>query len=63
MISIGATRYTPYGETHFLQAGDSSIVVVYDGSRYSASEIMQMATTHEFSDDGMSVLIQQVTIL
>ncbi|PSU63002.1 DUF5718 family protein [Photobacterium phosphoreum] len=63
VISIGATRYTPYGETHFLQAGDSSIVVVYDGSRYSASEIMQMATTHEFSDDGMSVLIQQVTIL
>lgn len=63
VISIGATRYTPYGETHFLQAGDSSIVVVYDGSRYNASEIMQMATNHDLTDDGMSVLIQQVNAL
>ena len=63
VISIGATRYTPYGETHFLQAGDSSIVVVYDGNRYNAEEIIQMATTHDLTDDGMSVLIQQVTTL
>lgn len=60
VISIGATRYTTYGETHFLQAGDSSIVVVYDGSRYSESEIMTMATHHDLTNDGMSVLIQQV---
>ncbi|WP_370737962.1 DUF5718 family protein [Photobacterium toruni] len=64
VISIGATRYTPYGETHFLQAGDTSIVVVYDGNRYNAEEIMQMAMTHDLaSGDGMSVLIQQVVTL
>ncbi|MEC6797206.1 DUF5718 family protein [Photobacterium sp. S4TG1] len=64
LISIGATRYTPYGETHFLQTGDTSIVVVYDGNRYDAEEIMQMATTHDLANgDGMSVLIQQVVTL
>ncbi|WP_419680104.1 DUF5718 family protein [Photobacterium kishitanii] len=63
VISIGATRYTPYGETHFLQPGDSSIVVVYDGRRYNASEIMQMAMNNDLTDDGMSVLIQQVNAL
>ncbi|WP_412779401.1 DUF5718 family protein [Photobacterium aquimaris] len=63
VISIGATRYTPYGETHFLQNGDTSIVVVYDGRRYSADEIMQMATTNDLTDDSMSVLIQQVNPL
>lgn len=61
VISIGATRYTPYGESYFLQAGDTSIVVVYDGNCYNAEEIMQMALTHDLTnDDGMSVLIQQV---
>ncbi|MCD9537248.1 DUF5718 family protein [Photobacterium carnosum] len=61
VISIGATRYTPYGETHFLQTGDTSIVVVYDGNRYNAEEIMQMASTHDLANgEGMSVLIQQV---
>ena len=31
IISIGATRYTEFGETHFLQPNDLSIVAVYDG--------------------------------
>lgn len=61
VISIGATRYTPYGETHFLQTGDTSIVVVYDDNRYNAEEIMQMASTHDLANgEGLSVLIQQV---
>ena len=64
VISIGATRYTPYGETHFLQTGDTSIVVVYDGNRYNAEEIMQMASTHDLANSvGLSVLIQQVATL
>ena len=64
VISIGATRYTPYGETHFLQTGDTSIVVVYDGNRYNAEEIMQMASTHDLTNsEGLSVLIQQVATL
>ena len=64
LISIGATRYTPYGETHFLQTGDTSIVVVYDGNRYNAEEIIQMASTHDLANsEGLSVLIQQVATL
>jgi hypothetical protein len=30
LISIGATRYTEYGESTYLQPGDDAIVVVYD---------------------------------
>ncbi|MET4694186.1 DUF5718 family protein [Endozoicomonas lisbonensis] len=60
LISIGATRYTEYGETHFLQSGDTSIVVVYDGEQYSQETITEMAQDELFSDKGMSVLIQNV---
>lgn len=60
LISIGATRYTEYGETTFLQSGDTSIVVVYDGEKYSQQEIMAMAESAEFPQEGISALIQQV---
>lgn len=33
LIGIGATRYTPFGESTFLRAGDEAIVVVYDAGR------------------------------
>ena len=32
LIGIGATRYTPLGESTYLEAGDVSIVIVYDAS-------------------------------
>ena len=59
IISIGATRYTEFGKTHFLQPNDLSIVVVYVGEKYSAEEIEQMAKDEKFADD-ISVLIQKV---
>ena len=59
IISIGATRYTEFGETHFLQPNDLSIVVVYNGEKYSAEKIKQMARDEKFADD-ISVLIQKV---
>ncbi|MDU0888284.1 MAG: DUF5718 family protein, partial [Haemophilus parainfluenzae] len=59
IISIGATRYTEFGETHFLQPNDLSIVAVYDGEKYSAEEIEQMAKNEKFADD-ISALIQKV---
>jgi len=43
LISIGATRYTDYGETHFLARGDQSIVVVYDGGRFDHEAIAAIA--------------------
>ena len=59
IISIGATRYTEFGETHFLQPNDLSIVAVYDGEKYSAEEIEKMARDEKFADD-ISALIQKV---
>lgn len=59
LISIGATRYTPFGETHFLKPGDTSCVVVYPGSRYSEADIREAIRSSNFGAD-MSVLLQAV---
>lgn len=59
LISIGATRYTPFGETHFLKPGDTSCVVVYLGSRYSEADIREAIRSRNFGAD-MSVLLQAV---
>ncbi|KMV31393.1 hypothetical protein AB733_04420 [Photobacterium swingsii] len=60
LISIGATRYTEYGETHFLQSGDTSIVVVYNGKQYQEDEIATMAKENNFAESGLSALVQHV---
>ncbi|WP_036828906.1 DUF5718 family protein, partial [Photobacterium sanctipauli] len=60
VISIGATRYTEYGETTFLKSGDTSMVVVYDGEQYSPEAITYMANKQEFAEEGISVLVQAV---
>lgn len=60
VISIGATRYTPYGETTFLQEGDEVIVVVYDNDLYCTNPIMMMAQKGELDAPGVSALVQKV---
>lgn len=60
VISIGATRYTEFGENNFLQVGDKSIVVVYHGEKYSHAEIVEMASKEAFTKEDISALIQQV---
>ena len=60
IISIGATRYTPFGETNFLQVGDTSIVVVYNATKYTHEQIVEMAEKEEFAEEGISALIQKV---
>ncbi|TCJ98522.1 hypothetical protein EV694_0930 [Volucribacter psittacicida] len=59
VISIGATRYTPFGEKNFLQVGDSSIVVLYPGDRYSSTDIKQMIQQQRFPTE-VSALVQKV---
>lgn len=59
MISIGATRYTDYGEHNFLADGDEAVVVVYPDN-YSAEEIKKMVARNEFNDDMISVLRQRI---
>ncbi len=60
LISIGATCYTPFGETNYLQAGDTSIVVVYNGEIYSQQDILTMADSEQFAAEHLSHVIQQV---
>ncbi len=60
VISIGATRYTQYGETTFLQEGDEVIVVVYDNDLYCKNPIMMMAQKGELDAPGVCALVQKV---
>ena len=60
MVSIGATRYTKWGETNFLQNGDKAVVVVYPESKYTSEQIKKMAETGDFSDRSISALVQTV---
>ncbi|QIM62493.1 hypothetical protein A1D29_03805 [Pasteurellaceae bacterium Orientalotternb1] len=59
VISIGATRYTDFGERNFLQVGDTSIVVLYHGKQYRHEQIVEMAEKEQFAD-GISALVQAV---
>ncbi|WP_457748383.1 DUF5718 family protein [Sulfurimonas sp.] len=60
IISIGATRYTPYGETTFLQANDEVFVVMYKHSCYSLDEVVQILQNKEYDKENMSILAQEV---
>jgi len=58
-VSIGATRYTAFGEATMLEVDDVSTVVVYDAERYSARQISAVAAGEPVGE-GMSVLRQRV---
>lgn len=60
IISIGATRYTHFGETNFLQEGDEVIVVVYDNTKHCTNPILSMANRNAFEAEGISTLVQKV---
>ena len=62
VVGIGATRYTDFGEHNFLDVGDESLVIVYDGAVLGRSDVMfAVANRAEFELSGASVLAQQVT--
>jgi len=60
IISIGATRYTEYGENTFLQKNDEVIIVLYDRSIMNANEIFKAVETKNYDHSTMSVLSQKV---
>lgn len=60
LVSIGATRYTEFGEKNFLRNGDRSVVVLYPESGYSFSEIEKIVVSGEYSQTDISVLDQTV---
>ncbi len=61
LISIGATRYTEFGEATFLEHGDHVVVAVYDGNRFDTGAIRRMARGEDpVPKDGISLLRQEV---
>jgi hypothetical protein len=61
LVAIGATRYTDFGETHFLEPGDESIVVLYDARRFSADDVHRIASGERATPtEGLSLLRQTV---
>lgn len=60
LVSIGATRYTEYGEKNFLQDGDEAVVVLYPESRYGREDIVKLVECRDFSDKSVSVLCQRI---
>lgn len=59
MISIGATRYTDYGEHNFLMENDESVVAVYPDN-YSQEEIKNIIEKNDCSDKNISILRQRI---
>ena len=61
LVSVGATRYTEFGETHFLRPGDHSVVVLYDGEKWASDDISRIALDPKYTEyQGLSVLNQRV---
>lgn len=60
IISIGATRYTEYGETTFLKTGDEVVVVVYNHNELSKIDVLDAIVNNSFDASKMSILKQKV---
>ncbi len=58
VITIGATRYTPLGESTYLQAGDRFAVAIYDPATIDAEDLPDLCARGE-SVDGLSLLVRE----
>ena len=60
IVSIGATRYTEFGEKTFLKPNDESIVIVYNHTKISSSDVLESVKASKYDNENMSVLAQKV---
>lgn len=61
LIGIGATRYTDFGESNFLETGDESIVILYDSAVHEPASINRSVVDGtEATLGAASVLVQVV---
>lgn len=60
IISIGATRYTHYGETTFLKSGDEIIIAVYNRAKTDSKDIAKSIKSGDYALESMSLLRQSV---
>jgi hypothetical protein len=63
LLAIGATRYTEFGESTYLQPGDEAIVAVYDSERIAPDEVPAALGDGAFAalGDASSLLVQRVS--
>lgn len=60
IISIGATRYTPYGESTFLKSGDEVVIAVYNRNSFSPTDLLKSVDKNSYDSQNISVLAQKV---
>lgn len=60
IISIGATRYTEYGETTFLKTGDEVVIIIYNKEEISHKDVVESVKNKSYDKKTMSVLAQKV---
>ncbi len=60
IVSIGATRYTKFGEKTFLKSGDESIVIVYHHTKITSADVLESVKNSKYDNENMSVLAQKV---
>ena len=61
MVSLGATAYTEFGETTFLEVGDELFFYAYDASLNSADDVYQHITGETKRLINSSILHQYIT--
>jgi hypothetical protein len=62
LISIGATRYTHFGETTFLERGDRSIVALYDTRLFSFEALREHVVAADGAQPGSLSVLDQVVV-
>lgn len=62
MISIGATRYSKWGQENFLQKGDQTLVILYPQSLYSSQDIKKALEENKLDLEASSILSQTVQL-
>lgn len=62
IISIGATRYTPYGESTFLKSGDEIIITVYNRKKTTLQDILKSIKNENYGLLDASILRQKVLL-
>lgn len=62
IISIGATRYTPFGEATFLKEGDEVFVVLYNNTLISLDDVIQSIKNNSYDLSNISILKQKVIL-
>jgi hypothetical protein len=62
IISIGATRYTPYGEHTFLREGDEIIIMLYNNMTTNPQQLLKMVEENSSLPQETSILRQKVCL-